>query len=503
MSFPDRVPFDSNKQRNASRRQRGGFRVIQGGGGGKEGRTLPHSIEAEEYLLSCCLLDGIDVLGRCEQAGVSEQSFYIAPHGVIFAQLIDMQRRGVSIDVGPLAEELRAAKRLDEVGGIPFIMQVSAKIPTTVQAGYYIEKVRGLEMKRAKIRSLREYLEALDHGDEEQLITCSTALRALEAENSGGLPPVVSWKQLEESAVPTPPEIVAGVLHQGRRMGVVGGSKSFKSWVLLDLALSVATGTPWWGMKTTPGRVLYVNFELPIWGLKARLKDIAAAKKIELSDNLEIWDLDGFGKDLAELMPQFEARMTRVHYTLIILDPIYVCLGDRDENSNGDVTQLMNQLAWLARRTGSAVAFGHHFSKGNQSEKDAKDRASGAGAWVRAPDAVVTLTSHEEENCFTASYVLRSQKQKPEMVVRWNHPCMEVAPGLDPAALKTAGRPKANTASDIVKLIEGRTVSYSQWKALAMDAGVSESTFKRRLEDAIKSGLVVNQMGQYRQKDRE
>jgi hypothetical protein len=36
-----------------------------------------------------------------------------------------------------------------------------------------------------------------------------------------------------------------------------------------------------------------------------------------------------------------------------------------------------------------------------------------------------------------------------------------------------------------------------------MDAGVSESTFKRRLEDAIKSGLVVNQMGQYRQKDRQ
>jgi hypothetical protein len=29
------------------------------------GRTLPHSIEAEEYLLSCCFLDGLDVVARC------------------------------------------------------------------------------------------------------------------------------------------------------------------------------------------------------------------------------------------------------------------------------------------------------------------------------------------------------------------------------------------------------------------------------------------------------
>ena len=26
------------------------------------GRTLPHSLEAEEYLLSCCLLDGAEVI---------------------------------------------------------------------------------------------------------------------------------------------------------------------------------------------------------------------------------------------------------------------------------------------------------------------------------------------------------------------------------------------------------------------------------------------------------
>ena len=32
------------------------------------GRTPPHSIEAEEYLLSCCLLDGSDSIARCLEA---------------------------------------------------------------------------------------------------------------------------------------------------------------------------------------------------------------------------------------------------------------------------------------------------------------------------------------------------------------------------------------------------------------------------------------------------
>lgn len=42
---------------------------------------------------------------------------------------------------------------------------------------------------------------------------------------------------------PPPPEIIHGVLHQGCKLVLGGSSKTFKSWTLLDLALSVATGS--------------------------------------------------------------------------------------------------------------------------------------------------------------------------------------------------------------------------------------------------------------------
>ena len=40
------------------------------------------------------------------------------------------------------------------------------------------------------------------------------------------------------------------------------GSKSYKTFALLDLDLSIACGVPWLGMNTTQGKVLFVNFEL-------------------------------------------------------------------------------------------------------------------------------------------------------------------------------------------------------------------------------------------------
>ncbi len=124
------------------------------------GRTLPHSIEAEEYLLSCCLLDGSDVISRCMEARIRRESFYVDAHGVIFERLIDLYNRSVPIDVGVLAEDLKTAKLLDGIGGYAFLTQVSGRIPTTAQAGYYIEKVRELSLLREIIRSATSAVES-------------------------------------------------------------------------------------------------------------------------------------------------------------------------------------------------------------------------------------------------------------------------------------------------------------------------------------------------------
>ena len=79
------------------------------------------------------------------------------------------------------------------------------------------------------------------------------------------LPEILNLQQLVEAAPAPPPQIIEGVLHQGCKMILGGTSKSNKSWCLLDLALSVASGEKWWGKRCTRMPVVYINFELPVW----------------------------------------------------------------------------------------------------------------------------------------------------------------------------------------------------------------------------------------------
>ena len=118
-----------------------------------DGRVLPHSLEAEEYLLSSIFLDGPDVLTRAEAAGITADSLYDLKHGIVYAGMRRLMAAGIEISPATLAEELKTARELDQVGGYAFLAQVSSRIPTTAQSGYFIEKVAEQATLRLAIRS--------------------------------------------------------------------------------------------------------------------------------------------------------------------------------------------------------------------------------------------------------------------------------------------------------------------------------------------------------------
>ena len=51
------------------------------------GRQPPHSVEAEEYLLSCCLLDGSDSIAKCLEKKVKVG---LALHVVVCLQTLSV-----------------------------------------------------------------------------------------------------------------------------------------------------------------------------------------------------------------------------------------------------------------------------------------------------------------------------------------------------------------------------------------------------------------------------
>jgi RecA-family ATPase len=153
------------------------------------------------------------------------------------------------------------------------------------------------------------------------------------------LPEIVSLRQFAENPPLLPPLVIEGVLHKECKMILGGTSKSNKSWCLLDLAISVASGQPWWGRKCTKMAVLYINFELHGWAMAQRIQALAVARPEcqDLGDTLHIWNLRGHNADLTLLRPKLEEQIAKHEFGLIILDPAYKVLGGRDENANGDI----------------------------------------------------------------------------------------------------------------------------------------------------------------------
>jgi replicative DNA helicase len=122
------------------------------GAGTFVGRSPPHSLEAEEYLLSCCLLDGGDTIARCLEGHLVPEAFSFPPNRIIFERLCALYQKSPPVAIEMLIEELRTTQQLEAVGGVPYLIQVSSRIPTTAQAIYFIEKVRELYLLRQLIK---------------------------------------------------------------------------------------------------------------------------------------------------------------------------------------------------------------------------------------------------------------------------------------------------------------------------------------------------------------
>jgi hypothetical protein len=303
---------------------------------------------------------------------------------------------------------------------------------------------------------------------------------------------------------PRPPLLIDGLLHQGCKMVLAGTSKSSKTWTLLEMALSVSTGQDWWGHKTAQSPVLYINFELPRWQMQDRLTALVAARP-ELAgweDTTTLWNLRGHAADLTSLRPELEKSIADEEFGLIIVDPAYKLLGDRDENSNSDITSLMNEFERFSERTGAAVVIAHHFAKGDASGKYAMDRMSGAGAWARDPDAILVMTPHEEENCYTVSSVLRCLPPKADFVVEWAYPLMRVT-DLDPSALKS-GATKQKKWTDrefIEKCVQAAPKSLKFITDLAETHGGTRRTAQRYLKRLAQTGIIGSGGGLYWRKE--
>lgn len=324
-------------------------------------------------------------------------------------------------------------------------------------------------------------------------------VRELVPRETFAFPALVNGLDIERGKVRLPPAIIYNLLHRGEKCEIAGGSKSFKTFALIDQGLSCSTGIDWWGFPTVITPVIYLNLEIPQPYFEQRLCDVAAARGIVIPYNFNVWHLRGQKLYLQERWEDFVLKLTEAvlsfAHPLIIADPIYKMLGGKNENSAGDVQSLLEQLEELVQAVDGANSFGHHYSKGNQSQKDAIDRGSGSGVFQRDPDSLLPMTRHERPGAFVIEPTVRNHPPLDPFVIEWKHPLFLRNPDLDPLALKTIVRPgpKSEFKPDQLRsILAGDELTAAQFRKKAMDeTGMSKSTFYNLLAEAEKRKMII------------
>lgn len=454
------------------------------------GRELPNNIEAEESLLSCCLLDGADVIRQCVQARVSTESFYDPKHAIIFGALLGLfiSNRKI-IDVAVLAAELKTTKQLDKVGGIPFLMQVSSRIPTTAQAGFFIDKVRENAVLRRVIRESNRTIEECYNytgGIDDFAHSVSSRIASAVMDRSCASEwKILSAAQLCSEPPEAPAEIIIGLLYSGGTMMLSGPSKAHKTYTMLAAGIAIATGRDWLGFRTVPCPVLYLNLELQDFALETRVRAITTALGVAVPSELHVANLRGVMVSLDLLEERVGPLIEKIGAKLVIVDPHYKisAASGVEENSNDDQAAFLYRIETLCAKSGAGVMIAHHFSKGNASAKNAIDRAAGGGALARWPDVVMTLTEHDEAGCMSIEFALRNFAPVPPFVVRWDHPIWKTAADLNPTKLKNiGGRVDEHPPEKALQALGKEQLTRAEWRKLL---GWEDRTLRRKIDKLL------------------
>src|SRR5205807_742236 len=196
-----------------------------------------------------------------------------------------------------------------------------------------------------------------------------------------------------------------GLLLISKAVGIIGGApKSLKTWMALEMAVSVASGSACLARFAvpSPGPVLLYAAEDSESALRSRLESLARHHGLDLAYlDIRVITADSLQLDRMADQQRLEATLMLHRPVLLVLDPL-VRLHAIDENAAGEIAALLGYLRVLQRKTGSAIALVHHAKKAVSAHGGAGYSLRGSSdlyAWV---DSFLYLRRHHGQLMLSA-----------------------------------------------------------------------------------------------------
>ncbi|HEY0860697.1 MAG TPA: AAA family ATPase [Pseudoxanthomonas sp.] len=188
--------------------------------------------------------------------------------------------------------------------------------------------------------------------------------------------------------------LVSKLLPEDCTAVLYGPSGTMKSFVMIDLALSIAHGVPWQGKTTKQRTVFYLAGEGE-QGFAKRLAAWSDVHELEAPATFAFRQIPRI-QDTRELESLVEAiraiEAERGQAGLIIIDTLFTALDGGDENSGKDMGQVISAMKRLRTEFGAAVVTVHHTGKVGETARGHSSLPSGMDVMFYAKPGPSPLT---------------------------------------------------------------------------------------------------------------
>ena len=216
-----------------------------------------------------------------------------------------------------------------------------------------------------------------------------------ESSNYSNRPKQKYFVHISELTLKPPQWLVEGILERDCLVGLIGASGSGKSFVAVDLACSIASGTLFHGRATQPGNVLYVAGEGQR-GLVARVEAWCRTRNLnrnDLSFHISQQKIQMHNDDAVKHIAEEAKQIGNV--VLIIIDTLARSFGGHNENSTQDMNHFINNCdEFLTEERSVLVA--HHSGHNHE-------RARGNSAFYAALDTELNVKKSNNDVTVTCT----------------------------------------------------------------------------------------------------
>jgi hypothetical protein len=321
----------------------------------------------------------------------------------------------------------------------------------------------------------------------------------------------VPFETLSSKKIEPPSWLVEGIWQKGTYGMIAGEPKTYKSVQATDLALSVASGRPFLNFfpVRTVGNVLYIQEENGENIVQDRINKIAAAKGLlingALPPSLPIYFSNNYGINLTDEDSRnlIEETIQKINPILVVLDPLYMMLGDADENSAKEVGGVLRWLTYIRNQYNCTIVVCHHYNKGTGASTRGGQRVRGSSAFHGWVESALYVKVTQELYTVDVEREFRGAQKMPDYKVKvelgktgelYYNTTVEISSGSGGIKLPS---PTQSAADELRtnKLMDALSIMPRTKEELLNATGMSSNGIDKAIECLVVDGKVIKESG--------